>query len=122
MNEEVQERLLSIYDKMGELATEYGPEVMDMTLEVVRINAIQELVIGFAVSVATAVIIMVTFRVTKKFEGIEKDMPRIMMATIAFMFGAIGIYRLFIIWNWIGVFNPKLKLAHDILQSALDKI
>ena len=34
---------------------------------------------------------------------------------VSMVFALVSVRALFDVWNWVGIFNPKLALAHRIL-------
>ena len=111
--------------KLATIAEQYGPEVVDAGLAVARITAVRELVFAFIGWVTVAVFIGVCFLVWKKTESWKQDDVRgvarcstiigaIAGTTLVSFFG-FGAPRFFDVWTWVGVFEPKLWIAHRIL-------
>lgn len=129
-------------EKLAELAQQYGPDVVNAGIEVARLTAAGSLLqaIGWALAGAALSAISVRLyrravkrdeemRAAKEFAApafsltdywsLERKIPSGLFAgAAAFAFVCTGT-RLFNIWNWVGVVEPKLWIAHRILEKAL---
>jgi H+/Cl- antiporter ClcA len=118
-----QEAIKAFADKLGNLAEQYSPEVVDAALAMARIDAIQTLVPG----VVCGAIGYALYRVLKKAwpwigEELRKHGPDpSAMVTLIFGGGGVGalilaaVLQLANVWAWVGIFEPKLWVAKRIL-------
>jgi uncharacterized membrane protein YuzA (DUF378 family) len=124
---------------LTKLETSWGPAVLDVGTAITFWSCVNYLVIGFVLCVASFVLVRViqsVYRALAKQERAryEKDVPfiqwdeprsMIMVATAvlggigAIAAGLIGICMVLNVWNWVGIFNPRLRLAYDLYQAAI---
>lgn len=109
--------------KLGTLGQKYGGEVIDAGLWVVRIHAVADLLWGLALAGA-ALASFLTFRrlipwaksvVAKDPESDWAWIPVVLSLVVVFPFGVSSAMRLFDIWNWVAIFEPKLWVAKRLL-------
>jgi hypothetical protein len=119
--------------KMGELAQQYGPDVVNAAVEVARFTAAGNILSGaVAASIAFFAFRWGTARGARAAEICRKkgdeywasmEMPHGFGCIVGFIAGAvcsgIAIERLASIWNWVGIFEPKLYIAHRVLEKLL---
>jgi hypothetical protein len=117
-------------EKMAELAVQYGPDVVNAGLEVARFTAIGNLIGGLGWAVFTGVLVKTGLHWAKKakqWNDEEGDNPVVFaygMGAGCAVIGAIpaglsALWPIFTVWNWVGIFEPKLWIAHRILEKAL---
>ena len=124
---------------LTKLETSWGPAVLDVGTAITFWSCVNYLVTGFVlciVSFALVQVIRSVYRTLAKHEraSYERDVPfadwdeeRKMVMSMAAFFGAfgaltagsIGVCMLLDVWNWVGIFNPKLRLAYDLYQAAI---
>jgi hypothetical protein len=128
--------------KLGELVTKHGPQAIDLAAQVIRVNAIGEIIVGVAVasiamasSIAAAKVCLpkwaerrVVYRAWLDDMTGKIRMPRDdgfgWMMGAGMTWGLSGIATLVValpcllnVWNWVAIFSPKLALAHTILAK-----
>ena len=141
MSEKLEDKAVEVMDKamdgvdkltamLGEVAEKYGPEVVDAALNVARVSAASNLVYA-AVGVA---LMYSLFRIGiplsyKYRDGLpEKHRnegefwgPTILVWAISvtmvsmISFGALRVFQIFNVWNWVGLIEPKLWIAQKVL-------
>lgn len=120
---EVIDKALDGIDKLSnmlsEVAVQYGPDVVDAALTVVRISGAGELIIGFVVLISA----IIYFCKLKSLWGwaIKKDDEAHCLIPIFGTVGAVitaivGLIILINPWYWVAVIEPKLWVAHQILK------
>jgi hypothetical protein len=134
--------------KMAELAQQYGPDVVNAAVEVARISAIQSLVppvIALALMWTVAIVLFRFSRnlaekynkwralyeneretrasVTAKLGYPEPDeILSNVTLTASLGLGFLSIFPIYAItnvWAWVGIFEPKLYIAHRVLEKLL---
>lgn len=100
-----------------------SPKVWDITAQVVRVNAIQDLVLG-----------VVLFLIGLPFFGLaistalrkDLDMDNGWQMLKLWGAGTLGVGLvissldcLFNVWDWVSIFNPSLGLAHQLVSKVL---
>lgn len=122
--------------KMAELAQQYGPEAIDAGLAVARIEAAQGIVKGFVFLIVSAVFSFICYKLTKigfnlariyKLPETSYSAPDgtwqiavgICAGVLASITGITFVVALSDIWNWVGIFEPKLWIAHRLLDGVL---
>ena len=114
-------------EKMAELGQQYGPQVVDLALNVYRIQAMQSLAWG-ALGLVTTIITVITMVVTFKRLSlwVQADKSTYSDHPIAYTFWATGgaligtpsliaSLNLFSVWNWVGIWHPEVLMAKQVL-------
>lgn len=117
----------AITHKITDVATQYGPEVLQAGLNVVRIDCLSTLVYAFIGLVMTGFIYLVVFKKGKVWfpdtrnsfneEYFVFNFLVLGFNTIFFAFAAINFINL---WTWVGVIEPKLYLAHKLVEKLIN--
>lgn len=139
MSEELEKKAVEVIDKamdgmdklsvmLGEVAEKYGPEVVDVGLEVARISAANELVVALVIFLVWLGILRTFFKLYKIEKASENGFNQPTIAAITCIgvgiISVIGVVpvlieslpRLFSLWNWVGLIEPKLWIAHQVLN------
>lgn len=108
---------------VGDKVLEYGPDVVEMALWVVRIDGMQYLLTGIVCAMTSA---LLTFKYlnrlwewARKHDEGSEFMVTIVIFIISGLLTTIAIARLSNMWGWVAVFAPKLALAKKVVESAL---
>lgn len=119
--------------KLEAAVATHGPEAVNIASEVVRINAVNDLMssAGFAVVSGVcfyAARVCFNYVFPKNADGQrewdEDAIPAVFGLVIswllgAFIFCACALPPLFTAWTWVALFNPKLALAHDLYAKLI---
>lgn len=116
-----------ITEKFIHLGETYGPNVVDLGLNVYRIQAAQSLLIGFLCLMVIVGTLTYTYfilpKVVKWNYGGEETLPfflfgvfSLMISYVTSFFCLFGLYKIFSIWNWIGLWYPEVLIAKQILN------
>lgn len=114
-------------EKMAELGQQYGPQVVDLALNVYRIQAIQSLAwgaLGLALTITTIVMMAATLK--RLTPWVESDEHPYSDRPIVYLLWAIGgasigipsfivSLRLFSVWSWVGIWHPEVLMAKQVL-------
>lgn len=115
---------------LEEFTIKYAPQVakeaVDAALGVVRINGIQQLVYGFlglALQIVLIIFFVVLLKKTAKIQDGSDRIPAIFVLVLveggASLFTSMFLtVKLFNVWNWIMVYEPKLWIA----KALFDKV
>src|SRR5690606_4269735 len=112
----MEEQLARFADQLMELVSTYGPDVADTVLQVARVTAIKELLVGFMALVVFAVFLYLTLKFHRRMldeykrnasGGDQWVFPLIGCAFVAFCSALPVAGYLLDLWNWVGVFEPK---------------
>ena len=131
MSEKLEDKAVELIDKfaakLDSLSTEYGPEVVDAALAVAWVSATQEAVKW---SIALALCVISSWLFARKALPLAKAKTFDDSSDEAAVFGAIifavvsGLTALitalislvgFSVWPWVGMFEPKLWIAKQVL-------
>lgn len=112
--------------KLGDLVAKHGPDAINLAAQVVQVNAIDTLVSGLGYAAMGGALFM----------GARFSLRRLRAMESAYDDGVIGwgltfgstsaatlllayftLAHLTNVWAWVGLFNPKLALAHDVLAK-----
>lgn len=111
--------------KIGELTAQHGEAVVELALGVARVQAGGQLLMGFALLIETLLAVLFYAMLCKRFWGKSKDPgdSKFCLAALGVPLGishvfifAAALERLFNLWNWVGLFEPKLYLAKMALS------
>lgn len=133
-NSEVQQKVVSILDalqngavEVGHTVVKYTPDVVDAALMVTRINGLQHLFNALGLLVAFIISVIINKYVFKWIKSTHRDndnfFPHFLFAIIGIELSILGINILNIIfnaWYWVQVFSPKLYIAKQIIDKALN--
>lgn len=123
----IDEKLGEVIEKLTKLAEKHGEWAVDLAVNVAQVNSISALVGG-----AIGVIVAVGFGIAgaklirhawANLDEIDwPKMPHAMIGCIlavgAGLVGLAAVLELVSVWNWTGVFNPKLALAKQFMKAA----
>lgn len=107
--------------KLGELVSQHGQQALDAAVSVERASSVNALAQAGGWLVVSAAVGWVAVRLFKKAGSGEYDdqiiyLPFGVVTLAGFAAAAFGVVLpLFNAWVWIGIFNPKLALAHDVM-------
>lgn len=131
----LQEKLVSMLDalqegaiQIGNTAVKYAPDVGEAVLAITRINSLAELVPAILTVIAACICFKYYMRLwswSKKIANEECDgFVYIVPVTFTIFYVAVtnfAVRTLIDVWLWIGVFEPKLYIAKQIVDSVLTK-
>lgn len=123
----------SVSNVLNNAVTEYGPDVVNAVLWVIRIDNLQSLVIGLLFLIIYVIILRFLWINVIKKEYLRCDREIINMDTgtifvpglvgviITFMvFGLTSVPKVFDAWTYVGIVEPKLWIAKQVIIK-LDK-
>jgi hypothetical protein len=117
-------------EKMAELAVQYGPDVVNAGLSVAQYQATQQLIYGTLMCTASLGVMYAAYWLLGYCKRLNEEKgqhePREIFSVVSGLYFGLGLVlmawggvKLFNIWNWVGIFEPKLWIAHRILEKAL---
>lgn len=117
-------------EKLAQLAEQYGPDVVNAGIEVARFTAAGKLLSGVGYAIVGWALYktsMWLFAKAKAWAEEDEGHPFaifsgvgggvVFLGVIAAFYSALAPF--FSIWNWVGLIEPKLWIAHRILEKAL---
>lgn len=124
------DRLTALADALTEAAKTHGQEAVDLAIASARVSAAAGLVEGLgclAGAAAMGVIIRWCFKRASKegAKGIHDQNDSIVIGCVAGLILAgitgavltVGVFvDFFDLWNWVGMFEPRLLIAHRLLK------
>lgn len=120
----LERKAADMLDKLNSVMTEYTPVVKDAAVEMMRIDAIGELVMAFLV-IATFICVIMGLYSKRKFIkdrfnscddwSIVVTLVVIVITLTSLAYSIAAITMVLNHWNWIALFDPELALAHKIL-------
>lgn len=116
--------------KLTELANQYGGDLLDLALNIYRVKALGELLIGLVLLSLTIVLwvfyvkiwwqkVTVNFNAPSGERGAARGFVAVALAIFSLFTGSIAFTQLTNIWYWVGVFEPKLYVAYLILEKVI---
>lgn len=131
----VETKIVSMLDALqqgavtvGHVAVKYAPDVADAVLNIVRIDALGKLIPAIAFFIiCLSVFIYIVKYIRKVYANKKEDYDfndKIFIACMCSLpFVTVGIISSLVllnIWSWVAVFEPKLALAKQIIDSVLN--
>lgn len=117
-------KLLEVVTKFDVLATKYTPEALEMAVYVTRVDAIGDII---GVVLFSSLVLFLVFKFKGKIINLldEGDQPEVLIAIYSSLVLGVSLVMSAIVlvctllnhWVWIAIFDPKLALAHKIIQS-----
>jgi hypothetical protein len=107
------------------LTKEYAPDVAEAGLNVTRFIGAQQLLYGGIGLLLLVVNVIVARAIWKSIDGESYDANdkrfAIFMVSLVVQIFCIAFltYRLFVIWNYVAIFEPKLYIAYKIFEKVL---
>ena len=101
---------------------EYGPDVVNAILFVVRINAAQRLLVSF---VAIAVLFAIARSCYKHLKATKDEDVGMLCLVGLFMCATTAMYplsQILNLWNWVALFMPEMALIHDAIELLKSKM
>lgn len=131
MNEKLQDFALDLVKSLQQAAVQYGPEALQLVLNLRRLDALAQLASGL-IAVAVVFLFFKVFQylqcrwTLKEISENDMEIP-LGVAYMALVLGIIGcsiwaISDLLDFWNWVGVFRPDLAIAHDIYEKVISTV
>lgn len=138
MNEQLQSQLAEILKAMKGAVEQYGPEAMQLALEVRRWDAVNRLTTG----IVLLLIAYFGFRFVLKlyrreikafseakaadiernrYSSLEPIQPYLILiggGVVAAGLSYEGLTRMLYIWHWVALFRPEFAFAHDLLLKV----
>jgi len=123
-------KFLGITAKLTQKLADATPDAIQLVLQTYRFKGIGELVVGFVLLIAATILAVNAqrkFRLAREIRQEAGDRWRhdedavvagfsIVFAIVAVALGAIAASRLFDIWAWAAAIDPRLYLAHTLLE------
>lgn len=119
MTEQLQQYAAELVEAVKGIA----PEALALAVQITRINAIGDVVIGVVLAAAASIAIPQLLRLHRAAKA-DPDSVGLLFAVVFGWFGTVvvGIFAgicLLNIWTWVGLFAPELRLAHDALTRLV---
>lgn len=120
----IDEKLGEVIDKLTKLAETHGGQAIEMAVAVARIEAIQTVVFGL---IALASSIALWFFFVRKLraanaerwaEPFPNGVPCLVSGALLIVAVLAAAVHLPNGWAWVGMFEPKLYLAKQIMKAA----
>lgn len=114
----IEQTSVELLEKFENFAINFSQEAIDVSMTVIQVNALNTLWISCFVLVTMIIIMRYSYKYTK-----SDDEIKLVAGTSIFIFCCVIVIFLMTIlldmWTWIALFNPKLALAHKLLNSLI---
>ena len=116
MNKEIANELVKISNQIQQKISDMAPIAKEAALAVYRIDSFQNIIFSLlciAISICCLSIIKWLYK-----NDIDSGffVPLLYVASV--IAGLIGLFELFNVYNYIGLFHPELVIAHDIIAKV----
>ena len=125
--EGLEQKAIQLLDKLESVVVDYTPKVVDLALNVVRVDAVGNILLIILLGIFSIVVPIVFYKVWSRLndkckENKDSDTE---MARFFTAFGGIVsfiiliwtfLYSIVSIWGWVGLFYPELALAHKLIS------
>jgi hypothetical protein len=99
------------------------PQATQAILDVIRIDSLGSLIFGFVLLGIGILLYIFMLKAYKKTQDDYSHDGWIPLCCLSGLFSFISLFSgctvLFNIWNWVGLFQPKLELVHQLIQKVL---
>jgi len=113
-----------ITSALSQLAHTYGPDVVNAAVEVARVDALQGIIHWCILFVFMFATFMGGFCIIRNkvalWDRYDSPTPAAVVMFFSFLFSGgffIAILLTLDVWNFVGIFQPKLYIAHQIISS-----
>jgi hypothetical protein len=111
----LEQKAVDLLDTLENLTTQYAPDVVAATMQAVQITSLGYLVFGGALTAIGAGSITSAYRSLQKSGNTDWSDSEMLRFFAGGVCACLGLPPLLYLWNWVGVFAPKLALAHKVL-------
>ena len=118
----IDDRISQVAAKLTELGEQYGPDVIDAALMVVRLNGVEQALYGVFFLVPALSLGYLCCKLCRRIAKKDEDE----LGGIAFFAGFLSLggsliagYFVLGLWTWVAIFDPKLAVAKRILDGVL---
>lgn len=123
---DLESKAVEILDRLDAVVTQYTPEVANAAIEAVRITCIGNAVVGCLCILFTAFLcIKVWPKIYNKYKDYMNNHPysdadmgfaifNVHFIGVLIVVNIATVFHVLDIWNWVGIFNPELALAHKL--------
>ncbi len=125
----IEERVLDLSQKLEQLIVTKSPAAWDTLLTVIKIEAVQNLLLGAIYTVVALGFLIWCKRMWARGKDLYDDDPKNNFEI--HLFGSIPIFFLFFVsliaaaprvsnlWNYVAFISPEVVVAHKVLQGLL---
>lgn len=119
--EKLDEALAKITNTMNELAQTHGADAVDLTLEVARMHAITGLTMDVVLAVVCAFLCKMFYSHSKELDY-DSFYHECLAPALTFISGGVAVISgasLFLVYRWVGIFEPKIYIAYKLFDKVL---
>jgi len=129
----LQSKLLEIIDKLQQAATnaataagKAAPQMLDYAIRITHWDGIQNVLVGFFLLLLASIGISIFVRKWEAICNLSHDDELCLLCFfggVAILGTLIGALCLLLdVWNWVAIYDPKVALAHQLLQKVMERI
>lgn len=119
----ITDKALEIVNTLQNTLMTHGGEAVQLGLATVRITCISYLMSSFIAMIGGVLLFVASGNFYKKYKKDKFDDTNITLSIICFLIGCLFILPAIggfgYIWNWVGIFDPKLYLAHQVIGKVV---
>lgn len=122
---EITEQVVGLLTRIEAGILDVAPEALDLAVNVVRLDAVGELIVGFVTLVIGIVSVFWGIKLLNQYKGsVDKygfggDDFKQISGIVLLTFSSIPLINFMVawfdIWNWVALFSPEFALAKQIL-------
>lgn len=122
----------SMSEQISNIASEYGPDAYNLILMKVRIDCLQECVVGLVALIIFGILAKLCFnkmihciKTLDTCKSAEEPIyiiglvSSVIIGSMSIVISTINLFSIADIWIWVGIINPQLKLASDIIEKFI---
>lgn len=113
--------------RLAEQLTAVAPEVLEITLAVIRWTGASHLIGGVVALVISYVLIRLAVPLYRKsvgtkdpWEATDQEVGAVFLGLGGALSGVGAMVLLLNVWNWVAVFSPQLALARQVITKVLN--
>jgi hypothetical protein len=124
-------KLLEIITQIQQGVVAHGADAVNLTLQAVSYDGICKLLLCVPLLIVIILSILAFKKISKEIKKIKDnskhmyddtdgcEMLRFFAAAVAVFGTALLLVMTFNFWNYVQIFNPKLYLAHEIIEKVM---
>lgn len=116
MNKEIANELVKISNQIQQKITDMAPVAKEAAFAVYRINCFRNIIFSLlCIAISICCLYFIRWFYKNDIDG-DFIVPFLYVASI--IAGLLGLFELFDMYNYIGIFHPELVIAHDIIEKV----
>lgn len=118
---DVTDLIQEVIDKLSSLTTHYGPHLLSLVERSVYVNCLASIIWGFILLFVFVLMVIFFVILIIKWDTVYKRDIEILIV-VPIIGGVLSLIPTCLllgdIWNWVGITDPELYMAHQIINKV----